>query len=151
MSEESIEVNVYLFRQHKKKDIALEFLGTACDCYNHGKYFSALHLAGASEEILGKYLKSLDIDHALKSEIEAFKSFRQEIYGKETSDKYAWDFLNRAKNSAKHMSDLSDEILESDSKKESEEVLVRAFTNLCRMGEDLAPYQKVWDEIEGRG
>jgi hypothetical protein len=82
-NDDNTKINVYFLRKKKKKDIALEFLKSACECYEKGKYFSALNLAGASEDILGKYLNAHGIEHALKSETEALiKVAKKFIIGK---------------------------------------------------------------------
>ncbi|MGX9415992.1 hypothetical protein ACWU4D_01445 [Vibrio sp. WJH972] len=39
----------------QKQKIAVEFIETAVELFEKGKYFSSLHLAGAAEEIFEAY------------------------------------------------------------------------------------------------
>ena len=144
------KIRVYLVRGKKKKDIAFELLDSACREYERGKYCSCLHLAGASEEIFGKFLETRGIPNSLKSEVEGLQFIYKHFYGMEKSYEDAREIILNAKNSIKHMNDLSDAIIHADLKREAEDMLCRAFTNLWRMEEDLSPYQGIWDSIEGR-
>jgi len=125
-------------RKYKKIDIAQKMLETALELYNKGEdYFSVLHLAGASEEILGRLLELKGISNSLNSEIDAFISVYKEIYRKNVSPREARNFLNKVKNAIKHMSGIGDKEVVADPKEDAETMLDRAITNWWRLEQDL--------------
>ncbi len=121
-------------RQIRKTRIAFHLLKKALNTYFDEKdYISALHLAGASEEILGKSLEVKCIDNALKTETNNFRAVYQHLYQKPVTEKYARDFLNRTKNAVKHMN-VKEEIVIMDPKEDAEALIERAITNWYRLG-----------------
>lgn len=90
---------------YDKLDIADEMLESAIELYlDNKKYFSALHLAGAAQEIYGKWLRinggqdfsTIMLDHAGK------------IFEEPIDRKAIKKEERRPKNSIKHMDSVSD-------------------------------------------
>ena len=50
--------NAGVTREHRKLDIAYEYLDRACDLYLAGSFFSALHLGGAAEEMFDAIIRA---------------------------------------------------------------------------------------------
>jgi len=134
--------------KYGKLDIALSLLDKAIKIYQEGDhYFAALHLAGAAEEVLGKFLKKKGIDTSLESEKEAFVLVNRELLKRTISEKYAADFLNKAKNSIKHMDEKNadDEYVVMDPKEDANNMIQRALTNCWRLELELTPLmQEFW-------
>ena len=140
-----------LLNRYEKIDIAHSLLETACSLYKQQDYFAVINLAGASEEILGKYLKAEGKKNAFESDKEAFIAVSKYL-GSNITDKYAANFLNKSKNAIKHYNELdaSDKFITMDAKESAEDLLIRALTNLWRLENDLTPLMnEVWRSIEG--
>jgi hypothetical protein len=91
-----------------KLSIGDEFLDSAIQLYlDEGKYLSALHLAGASEEIFGKWLrcnKSQDYSSFMLDQTE--KIFRDN--GIDIDKKSVKNADKHSKNSIKHLDSIND-------------------------------------------
>ena len=125
-------------RQIRKTHIAFHLLRKSLSVYfNEKDYLSALHLAGASEEILGKCLEAKGIDNAIKTETKNFVAVYQHLYKKPVTEKYARDFLNSTKNAVKHMN-AKEDIVIMDPKEDAEAIIERAITNWYRLGLNLS-------------
>ncbi|GHA22378.1 hypothetical protein GCM10008090_35170 [Arenicella chitinivorans] len=94
---------------HQKHEVASELLESALyHFYDSKSYFSALHCAGAAEEIFGRYVSSFGGKHSFETDKAALKSIALGLNDEELSDRDANELLNGAKNSTKHgVSDLS--------------------------------------------
>ncbi len=87
-----------------KLDIAREYLDLAMQCYiEHRNYFSAIHLAGAAEELFGKWLH--EGDRISTTALKAQKQMQMLETGQMPTDKEVRKFLNWSKNTIKHMDD----------------------------------------------
>lgn len=118
--------------------------------YERKDYFAALHLAGAGEEIMGKYLEAAGGMPSLKSQTHAIVGVKKMLYGVDMFEKDAKTLLNKPKNTIKHMNDRAESTVSMDPKYESEDMLGRAFTNLIRLDLELSPsMMQIWGIIEG--
>jgi len=119
-------------KRYNKFSIALEYLDVASALFLQGHhYLSSLHLAGAAEEIIGKYCESVEIDSELmkykKSAIHWQSKVDSSFNVKEAVGQY-----NYPKNSIKHfdIKTCGDAEVELDAKSEAEHMLRRAYNNL---------------------
>ncbi|WP_428087180.1 hypothetical protein [Candidatus Thioglobus sp.] len=112
----------------KKVDIAVEFLDLAVQLYLKDKnYSSVIHLAGASEELLGKALESKGQNHILKEKsIEIIEGVKK-IFGLKVEEKNACGEINRVKNEIKHWNNGED--MCADLEFSASVILQRAFKN----------------------
>lgn len=115
-----------------KLKVACELLNEALVIYYRGdSYFASIHLAGGAEEILGAY-----ISH--NGGIPVFKDIRDAAVrlskyiddsGIESKPRDIGNLMNHAKNSAKHMDNLNDNLVTFDAKYEAEAMIERAISN----------------------
>lgn len=131
-------------KEHVRIDLAVEQLEIALRLFlNKESFVSALTLAGASEEILGKQLSFQSIETTLSSEFIAIKPVRN-LFGKE---EFLWrnfiDERNRVRNAAKHMSDESHATVFANIEDEALWMIVRACDNYNRLG--LTPISAMAD------
>ena len=127
-------------KKYEKIEIARQMLGTALSLFMEGKdYFSVLQISGACEEILGKHLKLKGVDTSLQSDAEAFILIKKRLFGIDSTVKETIDFLNKSKNSIKHMNDNNDTTVMMDPREEAEVMLERAITNWWRLDKELTP------------
>lgn len=138
--------------KYKKIDIALNLLEKAILVYGEGNnYFAALHLAGASEEILGNYLKMKGKKTSLESDKEAFILMNKKLFKKNVTEKEAIKFLNDPKNATKHMdiknNNKNNEYIVIDPKASAESMIDRAITNWWHLNENITPLmENYWDK-----
>lgn len=121
---------------HNKVEIAIEQLEVALKLFlNEGSYVSALSLAGAAEEILGKALKIDGVENSLQ---ELYKNYQRPglewISPPKTWKEFTTDGKNRVRNAVKHLSDAKDLTFEADIEDEAIWMLVRATDNYNRLG-----------------
>jgi len=111
-----------------KLEIADEFLDQAIECYlDKSKYVTALHLAGAAQEIYGKWLRcnkgqdfsSIMMNHAETLAKEHSLTFDRKAHKK--ADKHA-------KNTIKHFDNKADRFAELDPQLDSVIMLSEAVT-----------------------
>ena len=110
------------------EDIARHQLLAAFRLWKAQDYLSALTLAGASEEILGKRLRKIGKKPTfdqIKSEIVAIAAKYGEVNSKVEAD--ISTLINKSRNELKHYS--GDAAIAFDLKADSEEMLERAFAN----------------------
>ena len=124
-------------------------MDTAKQLYDEEDYLSALHLAGASEEILGKCLIAKGIEDSFESEVKGLVSL-SELSSYKMSEKTARKLINKSKNTIKHMFDENDFYADLDPKEAAKDMFKRAFTNLWRLGETISYFEAFWNEVEGR-
>lgn len=121
---------------HNKIDLAVEQLEVALDLFLSGKsYVSALTLAGAAEEILGKALKVEGIENSLQ---EQYRLYHREglawINTPQTWSGFTTQGKNKVRNSVKHLSGEDDFSFYADIQDEAVWMLVRATANFQRLG-----------------
>ena len=140
---------------HRKLDIAYEYLVAAVELYYQGRYFPALTLAGAAEEIfeavmnsrnqrpsiggpssLAPRLRRVGSYVPISSQIIAIvRALSREF--RHLSDGDIRTKLNRAKNSAKHGTArdrrTADLTIEADAELESYYIIARALENYMRL------------------
>ncbi len=96
--------------------------------WHSGDYVSAITLAGAAEEILGKRLRTLgeepSLDNLKKAIVELSRKLGDD---NPKTDRLVVDLLNQTKNELKHYA--GEEELEFDLRKDSIELLERAIAN----------------------
>lgn len=121
-----------------KLEIACELLNEALEMYYKGdSYFACLHLAGGSEEILGRYLEYLCKDYPLvslhKNSLHSLSTAALKMYRLENGSEFSRDkmlkLINHNKNSIKHMDSLEDRFYNDDIKVEAEDRLDMAVSN----------------------
>jgi hypothetical protein len=113
----------------EKKDIALQQLIDSANLYNKGRYCSALTLAGAAEEILGKIAKKRTGKNQLEYEIEYLKSVYLYFKKPIPSNGELINRINKTKNKLKH-NDVGENLwVESDFENECVLLFVRAVKN----------------------
>lgn len=137
-------------QKFNKKDVALIFLDRAIEMYDKKDYFSSLHLAGANEEILGVCLRVKGVENSLETDIKGVVLISNNFYKREMTEKEARTLITDPKNTIKHMNDKDDAFAYLDPQEEAKEMLVRALTNLWRLGEIPSRYEKFWETLENR-
>lgn len=117
----------------KKIDIALELLDRAIHCYMNSKeYFSAIHLAGASEELLGEYVRDIGGKDILTSFAEAMHKIGL-LDGNVLPVKENKKHLNNVKNSIKHKNNVHDDRIEIDEEMEARDMIERSISNFSTL------------------
>jgi hypothetical protein len=129
----------------QKVDVARHYLEDALRLYSEARFFSALTLAGAAEEMLGKSLKhvvpgeicgvSLGPVSADEHEVESMFAFDSQLlnigaprFTRQSRDEIR-KALNRPRNSAKHFNDQKESSFEFDAQFEAGSLLLRAIRN----------------------
>lgn len=131
------------------EEIAQQQLLQALRLWHEGDYVSAITLAGASEEILGKRLRKIGKEPSFDS----LKNFVMLIARKQgdvdpASEKIISKLMNSTRNELKHYA--GDESLEFDLKADSIELLERAISNFTQLtGLVHDDMYKFWDETSG--
>ena len=134
-------------KKYEKINIAKILLDKALNIYfDEENYFAVLHLAGASDEILGKYLKEKNIESSFETEKKAFILVSKALNIEEVEEKYAADVINAGRNAIKHMNDDVDKFVLMDPKFDAEAMLNRAITNWWRLEKELSKtMNKFWN------
>ena len=132
---------------HDRVQLAQEQLDVAIELFLSGRSFvSALTLAGACEEILGKALAiqgqvtTLQHEHTVIAPLEEFWGCQP----------FAWkDFINeknRVRNAAKHMEGQDQRTVVADLQDEAVRMLVRACDNHSRLGQPKSSRMDEFDQ-----
>ncbi|KGE50625.1 hypothetical protein GW15_0219385 [Xanthomonas axonopodis pv. vasculorum] len=120
----------------------MELLSRGIELYLRGdSYYSALHLAGAAEEVLAVYVRELPVDEAhgrgsasdqLK---QAFLALSESgtPHCEESLGKWFHDQTYAAKNSVKHRRGRSDRLVDFDPKLEAAELLELAVSTYFQL------------------
>lgn len=131
------------------QEIAEHQLLSALRLWREGDYLSALTLAGAAEEILGKRLSKLGKQSSfeqIKSEITALAKAHGDTDPK--TEKILGDLLNQTRNELKHYS--GDESLSFDLRADAIEMLERAIANYQMLtGLVMEEAIEFWGDISG--
>ena len=133
-----------------KQTIAAEYLTRAIELYFRGdSYFSALHLAGAAQELLGKFVERTGTDSAhtslVKGAVRISKFVNED--GEPSTEKQIRAAVNYAKNRVKHMDNEGDDAVDFDPRIQARDMLnlaVSEFYYLWGNGANL----ELSDEIE---
>jgi hypothetical protein len=123
-----------------REDLALQHLETALALFAEGKdYGSVITLAGAADEVFGKFLLAEGKESSLESLKQAVAAIHLKLYGESTPPKHIADRANKAKNTLKHWDKGDDMIVKFDLLQESKDMLSRAIDNYWILKEDLTP------------
>ena len=120
-----------------KFEIAERQLLHAIDLYLAGNHLlSAITLAGAAEEILGKLVKRADKSNALEMRTDTLCELYEFLF-KESADRKALrDHNNRARNELKHLnSNKTDLAVELNLDKEAAKLIKRAIQNYKQLSQ----------------
>jgi hypothetical protein len=110
------------------EEIAERQLLAAIRLWHEGDYVSAITLAGAAEEILGKRLRKKGKEPSFDNIKSSIMALSQTLGDEnQKTEKVVADLLNQTKNELKHYS--GDDHLEFDLLEDSIELLERAITN----------------------
>lgn len=127
----------------RKVDIAKHYLEDALRLYSNGRFLSALTLAGAAEEMFGKFLErsvpikvgglSLRPVSAHDKEAKALYAFDQQFVGtqyflEKNLDQIKKE-LNTPRNSAKHFNDPNESTFNFDQQLEAGCMIIRTIRN----------------------
>ena len=122
----------YTYKKVNPENTAKHFLVEALKYYNNGDDLSylvaALTLAGISEELIEKMLKSEGRETAFEVEKKGFVVVAKILNMKEKSNKEIHKFIYKAKNTTKH--EPNEHYL--DPKAEAQNILMRAIRNFER-------------------
>jgi|GEM_PF-4082314 len=130
---------------YTKIQIACEYLDLAMNLFlNDQNLFCAIHLAAAAEELFGMHLPEEKNSHTrLRKAHQAFEIFER---CKMPTDKEANYFINRTKNSVKHMNRSTGGVDDSDDRQitinpaeEAEWLIERALSNFYKLGLSKSP------------
>lgn len=133
-----------------KLTIASEYLTRAIELYfRDDSYFSALHLAGAAQELLGKFVERSGGVSAHTSLAQGAARISRHLnpHGVPSTERQMKDIINQAKNRVKHLNNVGDDVVEFDPQTFAREMLdlaVSEFYQLLGNGAEL----EISDEIE---
>ena len=119
-----------------KLEIACELLNDALELYySKESFFSAIQLAGAAEELLGRHLELIGQKSAFKSEVTDFVDLLNAVAPPSGTwhKKEMVNFVNNAKNHTKHMDPGSETTVDFDSHLEAREILERAVSDYYQL------------------
>jgi hypothetical protein len=126
-------------RAYYRSDLALAQLETALRLFAEGQeYASVITLAGAADEIFGKFLVSSGRENSLEALTKAVAAIHEKLYGEPTAPKHIAERANLAKNSLKHW-DKDNQIVKLDLAQEARDILNRAIDNYWMLEEKLTP------------
>ncbi|WP_217450827.1 hypothetical protein [Vogesella oryzae] len=132
-----------------KLTIACELLDRALRLYYEGDSdFAALHLAGAAEELLGKYVEAFGGESSfanLQSAAIRLSKYINED-GTESTPKAIAGVMNRAKNATKHMEKTGKDHVTFNARTEAHDLLDRAVSNYYQAMDayDLPETELIW-------
>jgi hypothetical protein len=129
-------------KKYEKIDIARQQLDTAIELFfQGGNHFAIITLAGAADEIFGKFLGLVGRESSLANIVRSTALFHKMVYGEELPHKEFILRANLAKNSIKHLDSEDDLTIALDAYEEMIEMLVRATDNYY--GLDLPESEQV--------
>lgn len=136
-------------RAHYRIDLALSQLETALRLFEEGReYASAITLAGAADEVFGKFLAATGRETSLESLKRAVGEIHMNLYGEVTPPKQIADRANRAKNSLKHWDHGDPEIVKLDLQVEARDLLHRAIDNYWALETKLSPAMEAFQRAQ---
>ena len=117
-------------KTYDKLDIACKQLNTAIDLFfKKTNHYSVITLAGAAEEILGRYMELIGKQSSLTGIVKETALVHKHLYGEELPHKEFKMRENMARNSIKHLDSDEDLTVTFDSEGEMIGMLVRATDN----------------------
>lgn len=139
-------------RAYYRTDLALSQLETALRLFKEGKEFaSVITLAGAADEVFGKFLTAADGETSLESLKRSVGEIHLKLYGETTPPKQIADRANRAKNSLKHWNEGDPEIVNLDLRVEACDLLFRAIDNYWALEAKLTPAMEEFQRANEKG
>jgi len=128
-------------RAYYRRDLALAQLETALQLYfESGDRGSIITLAGAADEVFGKYLERAGRESSFKSLVVAVTEIRARMFGEPLEQeevKAIADRANSARNSLKHIGET--DIVKFDLETEARDMLYRAIDNYWSLEQTLTP------------
>ncbi len=125
---------------YDKRSIAVAQLETALRLFEEGQdLFSVVTLAGAAEELLGKFITEFGGENSLESRKAAAVEIYRALFKEEAGAKEFADRANRAKNALKHHDKGQPHTVTLDLREEAVDILDRAITNYWRLEQSLSP------------
>jgi hypothetical protein len=127
-------------KAYYREDLARQHLDTALTLFAEGNDFgSAITLAGAADEVFGKFLTAEGKENSLEALKCAVAAIHLKLYGEPTPPKHIADRANMAKNSLKHWDVGDAKLVKFDLRQEAIDMLSRAIDNYWLLKEDLTP------------
>ena len=114
-------------KSHSKLEVAKTQLDRAIMLYFEGDYYSAATLAGASEEILGKFLDKQGSESDLKNQIRTTQALGERLFGEQYNETHVASMINDVRNWLKHFTEGKD--LEFDEEEAAADLIDRASNN----------------------
>jgi hypothetical protein len=127
-------------KAHYLDELALQQVETALSLFFVGDdYASVVTLAGAADEIFGKYLAADGKLSSLEELKKAVAAIHLKLYDEATPPEHLARRANLAKNSLKHWDVGDPRIVKFDLKQEAIDMLSRAIDNHWLFAQDLTP------------
>ncbi|MHB8066894.1 MAG: hypothetical protein ACYDIC_03225 [Desulfobaccales bacterium] len=104
-------------------------------------FINAITLAGAAEEVLGKFARKADMTTVMDDLTDILHN---KAGGKLDKKKIRNDYLNRIKNILKHFEHGDEELVEIDPQEEATSMILRAMTNLFRVEGKLTEHAEIF-------
>lgn len=104
-------------------------------------FINAITLAGAAEEVLGKFARRANLIPAME---EITDILHTEVDGEIDKKRIRNDYLNRVKNSLKHFEEGDDELVEIEPEAEAIIMIIRAMTNVMLIEGQLNEHAKIF-------
>lgn len=134
-------------KTYQRVDLAKEQLENALELFlKRGSFVSALTLAGAAEEILGKALSQRGEKTTFQHEYPLIRPVEEVFRNEPFSWKEFVEKKNLARNAAKHMKDATVSIVTADLADEALWMIVRACDNHARLGLQETPLMKEFED-----
>lgn len=138
-----------MYEKLNKLDIAVTQLEIAIELFfNNGSLIAVTTLAGAAEEILGRYLESKGEETALSERVRIVCFLHKKRCGMSPKHKPIKMRANLAKNSFKHMDLENDFEINIDVKDEATDMRNRAIDNYWKLTQCLTPAMARYEESE---
>ena len=124
---------------YSKQSIALAQFETALRLFHTGdELISAITLAGAAEEILGKLVKRRGQDNSLDSLKKAAAAIHERLFSEPIDTSVVADRANRARNAFKHLTAGGDPV-SLDLREDAVDILNRAVDDYWILETNLTP------------
>lgn len=114
--------------------------------FEKSDYISAITLAGASEEILGRMARHIAGKNALREYVDLYLDLNEIFKRSDLAEKDIIDLSNHARNKMKHLDDPKVAGLILDDKEAAEEILNRAIDNFRVVFQELSPMMKCFKD-----
>lgn len=135
-----------------KVDVAIAQLETALELYfSDGCRISVTTLAGAAEEILGRYVEIKGEETALAQTVRIVCLLHKKRCSDTPKHRPIMDMANFARNSFKHMDLESDFHITVDVEEEAIDMLNRATDNYWKLTQSFTPLMERYEEFRRRG